>query len=756
MSSTPTCSTGPQMEKLALQSWIGRPESGCSTKDRTFRLKISSLNPYQLLRYSQQGVPLPTVLEIFGEYFFTYCLQTGYDKMLMTLGDNIETFIQNLDSLHALLSVSYVNMDAPSFRGHTDSSFFRCWRAELLPFIVGLSTLAERVDSRVSRFPLRPAINKHDHSCKAPRYAVVFSLNVRLRCEPDPDVSGAIRLHYYSSRAGLYPIVVGVLKSVGRHIYDLDVKAEVIETNKAEAETENSDETFEHVTFRFFTTTRENGDAPSLTVKKPAVCAGGASDITLTVPSHTIVGAKDFCNIFPFHVAFNKDLELVQCGAKVQTMTNFSTFKHPRLDDLFTLLYPKMPLTFDHINRFINSVYILQAKGVKEGSDELKHKVDTNRLVLKGQMVWLEDNNYMVYIASLRVTSLTELQERGLYLSDIPVYDVTRELVLLNQQRIAEIDIAKKLDQTMAQLKRTSSALEQEKAKTEMLLSQMLPGKIAMQLRDGKKVQAEKFKQVTILFSDIVTFTNIAAAVQPTDIVSMLDEMYSRFDTLTTLHDVYKVETIGDAYMVVGGVPEINDTHASSVANMAIDMMFKAREVLSPATGEPLKIRVGIHTGSVVAGVVGQKMPRYCLFGDTVNTASRMESNGLPASIHCSETTFKALANHDYRFVDRGEIEVKGKGRMHTYFLTGNAVKRIPHSEDRVTESTSCPSVTTIDVLLSHTNDVSTTPVATSTASLTLPMTTLPVDNIGMTFSEKIPMDKFTSKDKHSNVCDIL
>ena len=119
-------------------------------------------------------------------------------------------------------------------------------------------------------------------------------------------------------------------------------------------------------------------------------------------------------------------------------------------------------------------------------------------------------------------------------------------------------------------------------------------------------------------------------------------------------------------------------------------------------------------------------------------------------------STPRALANHDYRFVDRGEIEVKGKGRMHTYFLTGNAVKRIPHSEDRVTESTSCPSVTTIDVLLSHTNDVSTTPVATSTASLTLPMTTLPVDDIGMTFSEKIPMDKFTSKDKHSNVCDIL
>ncbi|KAK2185784.1 hypothetical protein NP493_222g01034 [Ridgeia piscesae] len=615
------CARSLVLEKFGEEAWNKILEkSGADDAEHfmTFHCYKDSLTISLIVTISEVlGVPLPTVLEIFGEYFFTYCLQTGYDKMLMTLGDNIETFIQNLDSLHALLSVTYVSMDAPSFR---------------------------------------------------------------LTCEPDPDVSGAIRLHYYSSRAGLYPIVVGVLKAVGRHIYDLDVKAEVVEINKAEA----AQETYEHVTFRFFTKTRkQETGAKSPTSAKPAISAGGATDISLTYPPSTIVGAKDFCNIFPFHVAFNKNLELVQCGAKVQTMTNFSTLKHPRLDDIFTLLYPKMPLTFDHIQRFINS-----AKKVVDGSDELKHKVDTNRLVLKGQMVWLEENNYMVYIASLRVSSLTELQERGLYLSDIPVYDVTRELVLLNQQRIAEIDIAKKLDQTMAELKRTSSALEREKAKTEMLLSQMLPPKIAMQLRDGKKVQAEKFRQVTILFSDIVTFTNIAAAVQPTDIVSMLDEMYSRFDKLTTLHDVYK-------------------------------------------------IRIGIHTGSVVAGVVGQKMPRYCLFGDTVNTASRMESNGIPACIHCSETTYRALQTHDYRFVDRGQIIVKGKGSMHTYFLIGNATKSIPLSED-FNSTTNFSSVATIEGMMSLNSAVPTPspPVPASTTSVQPLMTKLPEDNC-MTFPDK-------------------
>ncbi|KAL3317685.1 Guanylate cyclase soluble subunit beta-2, partial [Cichlidogyrus casuarinus] len=176
-----------------------------------------------------------------------------------------------------------------------------------------------------------------------------------------------------------------------------------------------------------------------------------------------------------------------------------------------------------------------------------------------------------------------------------------------------------------------------------------------------------KFKCCTILFSDIVTFTNIASQCSPMQVVNMLNSLYSLFDKACARTTAYK--TIGDAYMVVGGVPEPDDRHAEIIAEQAMLMMIQASEVCSPATGKPLQIRVGMHSGPVVTGVVGERMPRYCLFGDTVNVASRMESHSIPGHIHCSNTTYELLKSSKYEFVPRGPTEIKGKGVMQTYFL---------------------------------------------------------------------------------------
>ena len=151
---------------------------------------------------------------------------------------------------------------------------------------------------------------------------------------------------------------------------------------------------------------------------------------------------------------------------------------------------------------------------------------------------------------------------------------------------------SKKLEETTAALKRTGAALEAEKAKTDELLYQMLPVKVAHSLREGQEVEAEKFAAVTILFSDIVSFTNIAAAVQPMQVVALLNQLYQRFDRLTSAHDVYKVETIGDAYMVAGGVPEVTSAHAQNVADFALAMITDAQTVMSPASKKPIQVRI--------------------------------------------------------------------------------------------------------------------------------------------------------------------
>ncbi|XP_052071456.1 guanylate cyclase soluble subunit beta-2-like [Mytilus californianus] len=389
--------------------------------------------------------------------------------------------------------------------------------------------------------------------------------------------------------------------------------------------------------------------------------------------SQTSLNNGHFCKAFPYHIVFDENLEIKQCGDMIPKILHQCLKANTSMTSLFDITHPPMKFKLENILTFINSVFYLGVKNSKNAE---------TRLFLRGQMIWIDDLRLMMYVCSPRLSSLMELKQLNIYLSDIPLYDVTRELILLNQQRIAEIDIAKKLDETTAELKVTSRLLAEEKQKTDNLLFQMLPQKVADELKNGRTVKAEKFADVTVLFSDIVTFTNIASACTPLDIVRMLNELYQRFDARTSEHDVYKVETIGDAYMVVSGVPEAKKVHAQPIAKFAIDMVKEASNVKSPATGKPLQIRVGIHSGPVVAGVVGVKMPRYCLFGDTVNTASRMESHGEPGRIHISPTAYSLLKDDHYVFRDRQCIEIKGKGLLHTYFLLGEDGKLLSEPED--------------------------------------------------------------------------
>jgi adenylate cyclase len=211
-----------------------------------------------------------------------------------------------------------------------------------------------------------------------------------------------------------------------------------------------------------------------------------------------------------------------------------------------------------------------------------------------------------------------------------------------------------------------------EREKSESLLLSILPPEIAAVLRNESRTIADQYEETTILFADVVNFTPLATILTPTQAVELLNEIFSHFDSLVERYDLEKIKTIGDGYMVAAGVPRPRPDHAQAVAHLALDMLAYIHSRANPQGVEraTLDIRIGINSGSVVAGVIGHKKFLYDLWGDTVNTASRMESHGLPGTIQLTEATH-ALIKDTFICERRGVILVKGKGEMETWVLVG-------------------------------------------------------------------------------------
>ena len=219
-----------------------------------------------------------------------------------------------------------------------------------------------------------------------------------------------------------------------------------------------------------------------------------------------------------------------------------------------------------------------------------------------------------------------------------------------------------------------TTALQLEFKRSRDLLYKMVPESVADSLLRGKMPEPETVESCTVLFSDIVGFTSLCSNVTPQTVVEMLNSLYCTFDAIVEAYDVYKVETIGDAYFVVSGVPNRNGgAHVKIIAEVARDLMASAEEFEMPSeesslVNEKMQMRIGLHTGQVVAAVVGNTMPRFSIFGDTVNVASRMESSSMPGRIQVSEASYLLLRQH-YTLEERGFIDVKGKGQMKTFYL---------------------------------------------------------------------------------------
>jgi adenylate cyclase len=227
----------------------------------------------------------------------------------------------------------------------------------------------------------------------------------------------------------------------------------------------------------------------------------------------------------------------------------------------------------------------------------------------------------------------------------------------------------------IAERDKAQHQVEVEQARSDLLLRNVLPDEIVDRLRSDPTIIADHVPAASVLFADIADFTPMSARLGPADLVAMLNEAFSEFDRLVVQHGVEKIKTIGDCYMAAAGVPVAQADHAGGLAELALGMQ---RVTASRAFGgHRLQFRIGINSGPLVAGVIGERRFIYDLWGDTVNVASRMESHGLAGRIQVTEAT-RALLDDRYRFTDRGEMEVKGRGPMRTYFLEARVPEAPP------------------------------------------------------------------------------
>ncbi|KAJ8976836.1 hypothetical protein NQ317_011832 [Molorchus minor] len=466
-----------------------------------------------------------------------------------------------------------------------------------------------------------------------------------------------LTLHYRSKRRGFVYYTMGQIREVARHFYHKEMKIELVREELL----------FDmvHVTFQ-------------LTFDNRAFTL--ASLAMTREEKHLPISASVLFEIFPFCIVFwiYRDLsDMVVRSIGNSLMVILPDLVGKKITNWFDLVRPLIAFKFGSILHRTNNIFelvtvepILNEKPPSECrghelalNDDLEVSEDRN-LRLKGQMIYMDNWKMMMYLGTPVMPNLNSLINSGLYINDLSMHDFSRDLMLAGTQQSVELKLA--LDQEQLKSKKLEESmrkLDDEMRRTDELLYQMIPKQVADRLRKGENPidTCEMFDSVSILFSDVVTFTEICSRITPMEVVSMLNGMYSIFDKLTERNRVYKVETIGDAYMVVSGAPEKEGNHAERVCDMALDMVEAITDLKDPSTGQHLRIRVGVHSGAVVAGIVGLKMPRYCLFGDSVNTASRMESTSEAMKIHISQYT-KELLPSVYRVMERGEIYIKGKG----------------------------------------------------------------------------------------------
>eukprot|EP00043_Microstomoeca_roanoka_P000114 m.26766 g.26766 ORF g.26766 m.26766 type:complete len:689 (+) comp10121_c0_seq1:129-2195(+) len=624
----------------ALMSWVSSMPNG----DELTQMILAELDfaggPDDFFRYytdEQTGKILATIGKVTqrsqedckyeaGKFFLTGILESGYGNALRTLGKDFYTMLTNLDSLHESFLSSFPNMRTPSVR-------------------------------------------------------------------PEKNPDGTLSIHYYSATEGLAPFMMGSLVACAARLYDLDI--EIHHRIK-------KDNGHGHDIFHVYMDPRGFGDEHKVANDAEEMCK-----ITLS--------ARSTNSLFPWHFAIDRALKVVSVGKALASRLKKrelgqsakrifkmlrpinSTFDFDTLADLdgipclFSIAaehlrddhteecVPKSGVPFLNVTDvgcpFSSASSVMSSKRSSGDFLLLANRISAKveNIKLHGQLSYNEELDVVMFLGTPTLHSVEEMEAQDIELADMPVHSHAREVLYGSMFQSASAKNSNAIDERLAALDRSMAEVSETKRQIDDLLHSILPPVVASSLARGEIPPAERYSNVTVLFSDIAGFTNISSEVPAEEIMKMLHKLFMKFDALVEEHGCYKVETIGDAYMVAAGCPEELEDHAIRIGRLAIDMVHTARTILSPLDGEPIRIRIGIHSGPLMAGVVGRARPRYCLFGDTVNVASRMESNSIPGVIQVTYRFTQALPpNHPFEIVPRGHIEIKGKGMMKTFLLLGS------------------------------------------------------------------------------------
>jgi len=565
-------------------------------------------------------------------------------KTFTTLGCNADEFFEGMGYYFVAFAAQYGYGDVLALLGR-----------ELRDFLNGLDNLHEYLKFSYPRI-------------RAPSYFV------------DNETPQGLMLHYRSKRRGFTTYTMGQLKAVAETYYKIDM---AIEVKESEIKFDTVHVSFQ-LTFDNKTKAIVNSDLVREEARLPAV------------------SSSVLFEIFPFIMVFGEDMGVQTIGRSLsQILPNLPGQK---MTEIFDVVRPLIEFKFDNILSRSNNIFELMTnepidvllktggspggEGDEEDDDENLMEEDVDKsLHLKGQMHFMADWNVVMFLCSPALKDIEQLAGSGLYICDLSMHDFSRDLLLASSQQSNELKdaLSAEVEKTKA-MEESMSKLDTEMKRSDELLSQMMPKSVAMKIKDGASAvdTCEIFEMVTIVFNDIPMFGDICAQCDGMQIVNMLNSMFGMFDVLSDKNKVYKVETVKDCFVGVAGAPERTKNHAELIMDMAMDMRDVVQFVKDPRPGTDghIKIRLGSHSGQVVGGIVGNKCPRYCLFGDAMNTSSRMMSFGQEQNIHVSGAV-KALLPAAYTVKERGKVTVKGKGEMVTYWVESKA-NRIPPAEEDI------------------------------------------------------------------------